>query len=120
MSTFPDSKDLISLKYDHDKLHFVLTANTTNDLQRQLSTGSHYWLQTVQHSSSVSCKMLYHVETFDIKILHRNVPISARQREKADSFPALLVPWQPSMLLEGVGAQVVGPQLTCSSPAQLW
>lgn len=37
MSTFPASKDLILVKYDQDKLHFVPTANTTNHLQRARS-----------------------------------------------------------------------------------
>lgn len=120
-STFPGSKDLILVKYDQDKLHFVPTANTTNHLQRARSANNGYsFLLLSQNSTAtlitVSCKVLHQWETlFEIRIFHRNG--SDTQGQKADSFP--FHPAWPAPHWPNSDHLQVFDKVTCQAPREL-
>lgn len=122
-STFPGSKDLILVKYDQDKLHFVPTANTTNHLQHARSANDGYSFLLLSQNSTATLIRQFHVRCFTSekhcvksKYSTEMCPFQTGRDRKPTAFlstqplssPLCRWSWSP-----GCGS------LTCSLPAPL-
>ena len=122
-STFPGSKDLILVKYDQDKLHFVPTANTTNHLQHARSANDGYSFSLLSQNSTATLIRQFHVRCFTSEKHYLKSKYSTAMRSfqtGRDRKQTAFLPTQPLGSPPCRWSWSPGSEsLTCSSPDQL-